>query len=210
MAVIRDLGLTVQSLEETSIITNSTAAIPGAGGFQSTNASTGNIAGATSTSTTRITANGRIIDRLTDLFTKDVPVVAMPATNIFSSRGSTTLNRKWSIGVKLQHGDSSGGGDLVDYSTGSQQDDAVYFTCARTTDYANWSTGAIRKFSDPSYYDLRAAKRYIRAVHYADKYDLTTESTGDEGSRISGTITFLGGSTPKSDLKGIGSTSTST
>jgi hypothetical protein len=198
MSVIRDLGLTVGSLEDT------TALFGGSTGTQTF--------GSTSLASTAFSSgvSGRVIDRLTDLFTKDVPVVAMPATIIYSSRGSTATDRKLTLGVKLQHGDSSGGGDMADYSTQSQPDDQIYFSSARTTDMAYWSTGPLRAQSEPSYYDLRAAKRYIRAVHTVSKGTVTTESTGDEGARVSGVITFLGGATPKTDLKAVGSTSTST
>ena len=81
MSLIRDLGLVVQSLEDKAIITASTAAIPAtAYGLLSTVASTGNVLGATSTGSAVITGNGRVIDRLSDLFTKGVPLVAVPST----------------------------------------------------------------------------------------------------------------------------------
>jgi hypothetical protein len=213
MSIIRDLGLVVQSLEDKAVITASTAQVliansPGV--LISTGFSTGNVLGATSTADTVITGTGRVIDRLSDLFTKNVPLVACPATHLYSSRGTTSLAPKLALGVKLQHGDSSGGGDMADYSTGSQPDDKVYFTSARTTAYAYWTTEGQRLPSNQSYYDLKAAKRYIRAVHTVDKCEITTESTGWEGARLSGTIAFLGGNTPKQDLKAYGSTSTST
>lgn len=216
MAIIRDLGYTVQSLEDRGLITCSTANIPTntANPLFSTGNSTGNIVYSSSG------AAGRIIDRLSSLFTKNRFFVAVPATLFYSSRGSTEANRQLTIGVKLQHGDSSGGGDMADYSTESQPADKVYFTAARTTAYQNWttddidggSTGPIRLMSDQSYYDLRAAKRFIRAVHTVTKNKATTESSGDENGRISGTITFLGGEETalRWDSKSFVSTATST
>lgn len=198
MSIIRDLGYTVQSLEEF-------AAIFGGSTGSQTFGSTG-----LATTSSASGLNGRVIDRLSDLFTKDVPLVAAPYTLLYSSRGSTEADRKLTLGVKLQHGDSSGGGDMADYTTGSTPEDKVYFTTARTTDMTAWSSGLFRGQSNPAYYDLRAAKRYIRAVHYATKNRATTESSGDEGARVSGGIVFLGGNTPKVDLEGAGSTSTST
>lgn len=211
MSITRDLGLTVQSLEDRATITASTASIPaGTYALLTTQSNSGNVVGATSTGSTTISASGRVIDRLTDLFTKAIPLVAFPATLFYSSRGTTSLAPKITVGVKLQHGDSSGGGDMADYSTQSQQDDEVYFTSVRTTDYVNWTTAPVRLESAQSYYDLRAAKRFIRAVHSVDKCEITTESTGFEGARLSGTVTFVGGDTPKTDNKAFGSTSTST
>lgn len=197
MSIIRDLGITLPSLEEFS------ALFGGSTGSQAL--------GTTGYATTSVSAiNGRVIDRLSDLYTKDVPLVAVPVTHLFSSRGSTSPDRLLTLTVKLQHGDSSGGGDMADYSTQAQPADKNYFSSARTTDMTSWSSGPARLFSNASYYDLRAAKRYIRAVHGAVKNTVTTESTGDEGARISGVITFLGNATPTPSYRGVGSTSTST
>jgi hypothetical protein len=198
MSIIRDLGLTVQSLEEYA------ANFGGSTGSQTFTST------ALATSVSAAGLSGRVIDRLTDLFTKDVPLVACPFTHLYASRGSTAADRRLTLGVKLQHGDSSGGGDMADYSTQSQPDDKNFFSTARTTEMVAWSTGPVRLQTAQSYYDLRAAKRYVRAVHYITKNTVTTESTGDEGARVSGGIVFLGGSTPKVDSRTVGTTSTST
>lgn len=205
MSIIRDLGYTVPSLDDTLCLF---------GG------STGNQLGVGTTAALAISTapesgvNGRIVDRLASLFTKDLPLVAVPATLIYSSRGSTAADRKLTLGVKLQHGDSSGGGDMADYSTQSQPADKSYFSTARSSDAQIWdstgSTGPFRGQSGPAYYDLRAAKRFIRAVHYATKNSVTTESTGDEGAKLSGVITFLGGGTPQAAIKDYTGTSTTT
>ena len=194
MSIVRDLGFTVRSLEDRGFITCSTGQIAGSGGFFSTMASTANLVASTDGA---VGISGAIIDRLGDLLGHTRFTVAMPTTFFHSTRGSTGADRKISLGVKLQHGDSSGGGDLADFSTGSQPTDKVYFSTARTTDMANWDTtgssGGARLSSPSAYYDIRAAKRFIRAVHLVYKANATTESTGDEGGRISGSITFLGG-----------------
>jgi hypothetical protein len=202
MSIIRDLGVILPSLEERPFVTCSTGnqAPFGTG-------TTGNVV---QSSQGAEGIAGRVIDRLSDLYTKDLPLVAAPFTHLYSSRGSTAADRKITLGVKLQHGDSSGGGDMADYSTQAQPDDKNFFSTARTTEMIAWSTGALRLMSNASYYDLRAAKRFIRAVHYGSKNAGTTESTGDEGARFSGGIAFLGGNTPKIDAETAGSTSTST
>lgn len=202
MSIIRDLVLTIPSLEERSFVTCSTGnQAPFSGG------TTANIV---QSSDGAVGIAGRVIDRLTDL-TKDLTLVASPATYLYSTRGSTEADRKLVLGAFLQHGDSSGGGDMAVYSSGSQSDDNVFHTSARTTDHGGWTTGSnLRYASHQSYYDLRTAKRFIRAMHTAVKNKVTTESSGDEGARIGGTISFIGGSTPKIELRGAGSTSTST
>jgi len=201
MSIVRDLGLTLQAVEDTAVITCSTASAPFA--------STGYFAAA-STWASPASINGRLIDRLGDRLTQNYPV-AMPAAYLYSTKGSTEVDRKLSLGIKLQHGDSSGGGDLADYSTGSIQDDAVFFSTARTTDMAAWTTGTLRGTTKPTYYDLRAAKRYIRTVVTASKNRVTTETSGDEAFHVGGVITFLGAdSLPANAWTSAGSTSTST
>jgi hypothetical protein len=204
MSIVRDLPITLVGLEERSFQTCST----GAQVF----ASTANQLMVAALGT--ITANGRIIDRLYDLPASYS--VASPVATLASTRGSTEADRRLTLGVKLQHGDSSGGGDMADYSTQFTPDDRNFFSTVRTSDYANWdasrSTGPFYGQSNPAYYDVRAAKRYIRMVGTYGKNKVTTESSGDEGARIGGVITFLGGDFVK-DLPNYGgalTTSTST
>jgi hypothetical protein len=204
MSIVRDLPITLVGLEERSFQTCST----GAQVF----ASTANQLMVAALGT--ITANGRIIDRLYDLPASYS--VASPVATLASTRGSTEADRRLTLGVKLQHGDSSGGGDMADYSTQFTPDDRNFFSTVRTSDYANWdasrSTGPFYGQSNPAYYDVRAAKRYIRMVGTYGKNKVTTESSGDEGARAGGVITFLGGDFVK-DLPNYGgalTTSTST
>lgn len=201
MSIIRDLAYQVVAMEERVFITSST----GATVFAST----------ANTVVSGVAANGRVIDRSTRSSSPDLPAlytVAMVAGMLNSTRGSTEADRKMTLAVKLQHGDSSGGGDMADYSTGFTQDDRVYFTTVQTTDMNNWSTAPIVMTTNPTYYDLRAAKRYIRSVLTATKNRGTTESSGDEQSRVSMTISFMGGDFVKDPPRyiGAGSTSTST
>lgn len=159
--------------------------------------------------------NGRIIDRLRFPIGARYGAVAIGAY-IASTRGSTEADRKLGVGVKLQHGDSSGGGDLADYSTGNQPDDRQYFSTARTTDMLQWdeaeSSGEVFAVSNPGYYDLRAAKRYLRVVARAGKSRVTTESSGDEQCRVGSIATFLAGDQlpQRADSTGPYSSTTST
>lgn len=203
MSIIRDLPFTIPSLEDRLYVTSSTGSqgIAGAG-------TTANVVGAAA-GTAGVA--GRVVDRLFDA-TERFPV-ACPFTHFYATRGSTEANRQVTLGVKLQHGDSSGGGDMADYSTQSQPDDKVFFGTARTSDFKSWdasySTGPFRGATNQAYYDIRGAKRYIRAVHFVTKNRVTTESSGDEGARLSGGIAFLGGEFAPMGAD-LGPTSTST
>jgi len=102
-------------------------------------------------------SSGRLIDRtkLGRGYNACVPFV------IGSGNASTALDAKVSIGVHLYTGDSSGGGDLAEYSTHNRPDVAVFMSSAMTTEYTNWTTGAKKVQSNSKVYDLRGASRYI-------------------------------------------------
>jgi hypothetical protein len=204
MSIVRDLPITLVGLEERSFQTCST----GAQVF----ASTANQLMVAALGT--ITANGRIIDRLYDLPASYS--VASPVATLASTRGSTEADRRLTLGVKLQHGDSSGGGDMADYSTGSTPASRNYFSTARSTDHASWdateSTGEVVALANPGYYDIRAAKQFVRVAVTVGKNRVTTESSGDEQARVGADITFcVGDRLPQNaDAEGPYSESTST
>ena len=197
MSVVRDLGFTVPAMVETILITcadalstaGSTSAVPN-------KARTTADVLASPTAGTFTTGFGRVIDRLGAPFGAGY-VVAMPSASLTATRGSTEANRQMQIGLYLLHGDSSGGGDLAEYSTASRPDDRTYFGTARTSEMLNWdgsiSTGPLYAPTNPAYYDLRAAKRYLQLAVRVLKNKVTTESSGDEHARVDGFITFLGG-----------------
>ena len=76
--------------------------------------------------------------------------------------GTTFADKHLTVSIKLQHGDSSGGGDMADFSTGQAPRDLVFQTSAETTPMAGWSTGQQRIYSADSPYALTGAKRYLR------------------------------------------------
>jgi hypothetical protein len=192
MSIVRDIALGVQALTDTIVVTCSTQQVilgTTANQVQSSNASYST--GYGSSGGTGIT--GRIIDRLNEPFITARYTVAQPFAYLESTRGSTEANRFLAINVKLQHGNSSGGGDMADLSTGSQAADQVLFSTAQSTVMASWSTGAVRAMSPQVYFDLRPAGRYIRAVVSAFKNRQTTESSGDESFHVGASIALLGG-----------------
>lgn len=206
MSIVRDLGITLEAMTPTILITCAEALSTAGSTTPSTLKSrttadvlvstglpittTGGTAGLT-------TGFGRVIDR-TAAPLSALYAVAMPAAEVVSTRGSTEANRQVVVGIKLQHGDSSGGGDMADYSTDNQPADRIWFSTARTCDQLNWefsdrSTGTLIACSNPAYYDLRNAKQYIRTAVRVGKSLVTTESSGDEHARVLASITFLGG-----------------
>ena len=231
MSLIRDLPYTVRAAEDTILATcsalMSTAESTSPLGMLSNKSTasavitTGDIGFITTGDGTKLvssggmaTLNGRLIDRLRIPGTKTLWPGVVVTASLNSTRGSTEADRKLAVGVKLQSGDSSGGGDLADYSTAAQPDDKVFGTSIRTTDMLAWDTAESSGpvyLSQSGYYDLRAAGRYIRVVGRFGKNSVTTESSGDEHARVSLDATFVAGDdVPKADTTSPFSSSTST
>ncbi len=118
--------------------------------------------------------NGRVIDRL-GLGRNMIYETAEPFIHAYTTVGSTALDQKVTLSIKLQHGDSSGGGDMADYSTGMQSADAIFRTTAESTAYQNWSTGP-QFWGHDSEYNIIAAKRYIRPVGVWTRGGTTTST----------------------------------
>ncbi len=216
MSLVRDMPFVVRGLKDTIFVTcaavYTSAASTAAVGLLSAETT----AGALNSGTAETTAYGRVINRLRLPQGATKYDACVVGSWLHSTRGSTEADRKISIGVKLQHGDSSGGGDMADYSADNQPADKVYFSSARSTDHASWdaseSTGELYAASNPGYYDLRAAKQYIRVAVPVFKNRVTTESSGDEQCRVGADIVFAAArNVPfRADTTSPYSTSTST
>lgn len=123
--------------------------------------------------------------------------------------GTTFANKKVTFSVKLQHGDSSGGGDMADYSTGQEPPSVVFQTSAETTPQRHWSTGMQRFYSSDRPYGLHGAKRYVRVVGTPLIAGGNTTSTADTNIiRTSLGVAFL--TAEKAPFDFTCSTSTST
>lgn len=213
MSLVRDIGITLQAMPDTLLATCSSLVTTGSTGVVTPIADT--TADALISAAGETTGSGRIIDRLSQPLGTIYDAAVVCAT-ITSTRGSTEADRKLTIGASLFHGDSSGGGDMAEYSTGSRQSARQYFSTARSSEMQAWdaslSTGPVYAVSVPAYYDLRGAKRYVQVKVQALKNKVTTESSGDEQCRVGATITFMAGSRlpQRSDTTGAFSTSTST
>ncbi len=208
MSLTRDIGITLSAMQETIIVTSAAilstaAASTGTQGWPPPNSTadamltTGGPLVVGGTSTVFGILFGRTIDRLASPL-GSMYDVAYPSAYVRSTRGSTEADRRFQIGCKLQHGDSSGAGDMADYSTANQPAIRNYFSSVRSTDALNWevsgrSTGGLDGSSIPATYDLRGAKRFVRLVVFGGKDRVTTESSGDEQARIGGAITFAAG-----------------
>lgn len=204
MGITRDIVKVLPALDqERSIITCSTA--------DQILKSTANVHAAD------VAVNGRVIDRL-DIELGALYLSAEPTAWFYASRGSTEADRSLSLAVKLQHGDSSGGGDAADFfgpSTGTVGAKGVarnFFATARSTESQSWSTAGVFGFATPGVLDIHAAKRYVRAVVTPTKGLKTTESSGDEGFHLNAAIVFGAANVlaEKANTTGFGSTSTST
>ena len=213
MALLRDIPFTVKALTDTLVATCSQLVTTGSTGVVTPIADS--TADAIITAAGESTAFGRVIDRTRFPIGANYSYAVAGAV-LHSSRGSTEADRKITIGVRVQHGDSSGGGDMADLSTGSDAETRQYFSTARSSDHASWdgseSTGELYAASNPAVYDLRAAKRYLRVAVPVLKNKVTTESSGDEQARLSATLTFLEGDKipQRADSTGPYSTTTST
>jgi hypothetical protein len=211
MSLLRDFPFTVHALKDTIFVT-STAASTSPTGMLSVEST----AGALAAGGGETTGFGRVVDRLRFPQGGAKYDVALVGAWLQSTRGSTEANRRLSIGARLQHGDSSGGGDMADYSTGSTPASRNYFSTARSTDHASWdateSTGEVVALANPGYYDIRAAKQFVRVAVTVGKNRVTTESSGDEQARVGADITFcVGDRLPQlADSEGPYSDSTST
>jgi len=212
MALVRDSAVTLIALEDTIFVTCS-AILTTAGSTSPALTKLNATADAVVSAGAETTAFGVVIDRLGPSL-GSVYNFAFPAGHFHASAGSTEANRQLTPGVKLQHGDSSGGGDMADYSTQNQPDNRTYFGTGRTSDMANWdaslSTGPLYIQSNSAGYDLRAAKRYVRVAVPVSKNRVTTESSGDEPARIGAAITFLAGNRLPEVLNPIYGTATAT
>lgn len=192
MPLSRDQGKTLQAFDAGGVRTCSAT-----GTYRSSDGTTG--------------LAGRIIDRLDNELLRRYRT-AEPFATLFATVGSTEADRKLTLGVILSHGDSSGGGDMAEYSTGSRPATRTFFTTAGTTAMASWSTGSFYGQSIPAYYDLTAAKQYLRLDVLTAKNRVTTESSGDENYKIGAAIRFGGADElpDRANTTGIGSTSTTT
>ena len=198
--IVRDLGHTLEAMEACAFLTCSTGSTLIVG-------STANDKRDNGSGTTFL---GRIIDRLGDMLGARYQAL-VPAAKLWSTKGTTEADALMQLGVAVEHGDSSGGGDMSRYSTNKQPAVVTFFTTQRTTAESEYSTGELRFQSAPWMVDLRGAKRFIRIAVFARKNRATTETSGPENARLSASFTFLGADRiPAAAWTSQGSTSTST
>lgn len=141
--------------------------------------------------------NGAIIDRLglsgsaypNQLAPKERPLVAKPFCLAWTTNGSTEANQQILIDTKLQHGDSSGGGDMADVpnvgSTSNVPTPRVYFSTAYSSEYLAWSTGAKYMHSQAMVgYEIGACKRFLRPVSNITVNFAATSTIATAGSVV--------------------------
>jgi len=151
--------------------------------------------------------NGSVIDRLA---LGRLYHIAVPFAIGRAVAGTTFADEKISVAVSLQHGDSSGGGDMAAYSTDNQPDDAVFNTSAMTTPMEAWSTGPAVISSREGAYDLTAAKQFIRPVITITAPGNTTATNSGDAIDVTGGVVFQYPDEQPGRAGGVGAFSTST
>lgn len=145
--------------------------------------------------------NGNVIDReglmhsahgLNGLGQNDRYLTAAPILLAWQVLGSTFVGKAVSATVKLQHGDSSGGGDMADLALAGGGSPRVnnFYNTGLSTDYANWTTGAVEVYAPSDHYELGGAKRFIRAVGTLTKFSGATATEGTDTFKVKMGILF--------------------
>jgi hypothetical protein len=113
----------------------------------------------------------------------DRAMAASPFAFVWSSVGTTGVGNRISIDCVLQHGDSSGGGDMAFLSSGGAGVDATtrnYLSSVLTTDMAIWTAGFAtappQVRSNFAEYSLDRAKRFIRPLTTVTRPGATTST----------------------------------
>jgi len=126
-------------------------------------------------STSGGTFNGSIIDlqAFRSRFTHIQPVIAGTLPGVTSTAGGSRIG----LNLTMQHGNSSGGGDMAGLST-DQMPTGVqnYRSTAMSTDHNSWSTGTIRMQYSPEALSLREAKRYVRVQGTVNRIGIATST----------------------------------
>lgn len=134
------------------------------------------------------TITGGVIDRLSlgRHYSYAAPFVIGTLTGNTSTTGGHTAK----IDIFLKHGDSSGGGDLAEISTGlrvAQQQ--FYNTGELTTDYKAWTTADISVQHTGTYYHLLGCKRWLAPAAIITRPGLSTNTQGNTSVTVSlGTV----------------------
>lgn len=119
--------------------------------------------------------DGNVIDleALPSRFTHIQPVIAGTLPGTTSTAGGSRIQ----LDVRVKHGDSSGGGDAVNFSTDQlPATPQNYFATDMSTDHPSWSTGTIRVQYSPEPIPILGAKRYIRTSGQVTRIGISTST----------------------------------
>ena len=128
---------------------------------------------------------GAIVDRLAlgAAFTHAIPSF----TGQYPGTTSTQGARYITLLTKMRHGDSSGGGDLADMSTGLIPDPMPFYTSqGESTDWKGWSTGLQRMQFSHKAYPLMGAKRFLAPAVIVQRIGATTATAA--GNLVTGSL----------------------
>jgi hypothetical protein len=130
------------------------------------------------------TITGGVIDRLS--LGRHYSYAAPFVIGTLAGNTSTTGSKTAKLDVFLKHGDSSGGGDLAEVSTGlrvAQQQ--IYNTGELTTDYKSYATADLSVQHTGAYYHLLGVKRWIAPAAIVTRAGLSTATTGANALTVS-------------------------
>ena len=82
------------------------------------------------------------------------------------------------LDVFLKHGDSSGGGDLVEVDTGLRTAQQTVYNTGLTTDEKVWTTGTVDVSHGSNPYALQGLKRWIAPSAIVTRAGVTTATAG--------------------------------
>lgn len=110
---------------------------------------------------------------MTGRFTHAQPVIAgtFPGTTSTAGASRITLN------VKIQTGNSSGGGDMADVLGGDLNPSAQnYYSSANSTDHPSFTTGNIRLQYSPTCFPIQSCGRFVKAVGTVTRVGIATST----------------------------------
>lgn len=140
-------------------------------------------------STSGGTITGSVIDRLAMArsFTHAQPFL------IGSGLGNTSTGgiKSVKLDVFLKHGDSSGGGDLTEISTGLRVAQQQVYNTSQTTDEKAWSTGDVRVQHSGRPYALQGIKRFMAPAAIVTRAGVTTATAAGNLLNVSLGVNLL-------------------
>lgn len=132
-------------------------------------------------------------------------------STVGSTETGNSTPRGISVAVWLQHGASSGGGDMAALSPPLTYANSNFYTTLDTTDMAKYSTGVVQGgITAVNTFDLNGAYRFVRSAFSVTRTISTTCTDNIDGAYLANMLIFRGGQTFPTQAKAPLQASTST